>query len=79
MGHLRADFRLAWGMAFHPGEEVLFDGARFVIWGIEGGRYRLLACGPGGASIRYANANELSKIESYTRARDDTDLFVRNR
>jgi hypothetical protein len=65
-------------MVFHPGEEVLFDGARFVIWGIDGERYRLLASGPTGVKICYATANELRKIESYTQARDDTDHFVRN-
>jgi hypothetical protein len=66
-------------MVFHHGEEVLFDGARYVIWGIEGERYRLLASGANGARIRYAHLSELSKIESYTRPRDDTDHFVRNR
>jgi hypothetical protein len=66
-------------MAFHQGEEVLFDGERYVIWGVEGERYRLLASGPGGAKFRYARSGELSKIESYTRPRDDTDHFVRNR
>lgn len=66
-------------MGFHHGEEVLLDDERFVIAGIEGDRYRLLATSASGTRIRYANAAQLHKMDAYTRPHDDTDHFVRNR
>jgi hypothetical protein len=66
-------------MTFHHGEEVLVDGERFVIWGVEGERFRLLASTPSGPKVRWAVRSELNKIAAYTKPRDDTDEFVRFR
>jgi hypothetical protein len=69
-------------MIFTHGEEVLLEGERFVIAGIEGSpatRYRLLATSPTGPRVVWAPASALRKIDSYTRPRDDTDDVVRHR
>lgn len=66
-------------MTFHPGEEVLVGGERFVVWGVQGDRYRLLKSTARGPVVRWAERAELSKIAAYTQPRDDTDEFVRFR
>ena len=60
---------------FTIGEEVLYDDVRWVVAGMRGDgtkRYRLLATRPEGARITWATHDDLLKIESYTRPRDDT-------
>lgn len=59
-------------MTFTMGEEVLYDGDRYVIWGIENQRYRLLATTKQGAKIVWANVQDLEKIRKYTDPRNDT-------
>lgn len=54
------------------GEEVLYDGDRYVIWGMEKSLYRLLASTPKGARIVWANPKDLEKIRKYTEPRHDT-------
>lgn len=61
--------------SFTIGEEVLFEGRRYVITTANAQppyRFRLVATTPEGARIAWARAEDLSKIESYTRPRDDT-------
>lgn len=61
---------------FTVGEEVLFEGERFVVGDKSAEppyRYRLLATRPDGARIVWAWHQELSKLASYHQARDDTD------
>ncbi len=60
------------------GEEVLYQGRRYVIAGRRPGPYgfRLLAASgrhQGEAGIVWASAAELDAIDSYTRPRHDTD------
>lgn len=63
-------------VTFTVGEEVLFDGVRFVVSEKSADapfRYRLLATTPRGARVVWARHEQLRKIESYTREVDDTD------
>jgi hypothetical protein len=65
-------------MTFTMGEEVLFEGERYVIWGIsedEPKRYRLLATTNKGAKMLWVNPNELQKMRRYTEAQDDTTNY----
>lgn len=60
------------------GEEVLYDGERYVVWGMsdeEPKRYRLLASGKGGAKIVWVAHEDLAKLERYTKATDDTSRY----
>ena len=59
-------------MTFTMGEEVLYDGDRYVIWGMEDSRYRLLASTKQGAKIVWASQKDVEKIRKYTEARNDT-------
>jgi uncharacterized protein with von Willebrand factor type A (vWA) domain len=59
-------------MTFTMGEEVLYDGDRYVIWGMEPNRYRLLASTKQGTKIIWANPKDVEKIRKYTEARNDT-------
>lgn len=61
--------------SFTVGEEVLFEGRRYVISTAPAQapyRYRLLATTPAGARMVWARAEELHKLEAYTRPHDDT-------
>ena len=61
--------------SFSVGEEVLFEGQRYVISTAPAQppyRFRLLASTPAGARVTWARVEDLHKIESYTRPRDDT-------
>jgi hypothetical protein len=63
---------------FTMGEEVLYDGERYVIWGAsddEPLRYRLLATSPQGARIVWALPETLEKMTPYTKAWDDTAKY----
>jgi hypothetical protein len=65
-------------MTFTMGEEVLYEGERYVIWGIsesEPIRYRLLATTKQGAKIIWANLKELEKIRRYTNPQNDTAKY----
>jgi hypothetical protein len=65
-------------MTFTMGEEVLFEGERYVIWGIsedEPKRYRLLATTSKGAKMLWVNPNELQKMKHYTEPQDDTTKY----
>ena len=59
-------------MTFTMGEEVLYDGDRYVIWGMEANRYRLLATTKQGAKIVWASQKDVEKIRKYTEPRNDT-------
>ena len=63
---------------YNVGEEVLFDGERYVIAGRADGpafRYRLLATSAAGARVAWAQPGQLSRLASYTESRDDTDTY----
>lgn len=65
---------------FSVGEEVLYDGQRYVVSLIEpgpDGRHRLLATGPHGARVVWTRAAALEKNAAYTRPRFDTDAVGR--
>jgi hypothetical protein len=65
-------------MTFTMGEEVLFEGERYVIWGISEREpicYRLLATTKQGAKIIWANLKDLEKIRRYTEAKNDTAKY----
>jgi hypothetical protein len=60
---------------FNVGEEVLFEGERFVIAGRAAGPaygYRLLATAPGGVRVAWAERSELVGLARYTTPDDDT-------
>jgi hypothetical protein len=62
-------------MTFSMGEEVLYEGERYVVWGITDGepkRYRLLATTNQGAKILWVNPKDLEKIRDYTEPENDT-------
>ncbi len=62
-------------IVFTVGEEVLHEGERYVIGGIDAGppeRYRLLATTARGARIVWVPRRELAKLEPYVRPNDDT-------
>ena len=62
--------------SFTIGEEVLFDGHRYVITTASARppyRYRLVSSTPEGARMTWARPEDLHKMESYTRPKDDTD------
>lgn len=62
-------------MTFNIGEEVLYQGERYSVSIArleEPYRYRLVRTTRDGAEVVWAQADELQKIESYTRPRDDT-------
>ncbi|MBX3139479.1 MAG: hypothetical protein KF875_01860 [Trueperaceae bacterium] len=62
-------------VSFSVGEEVLYKGERYVISTASPRppyQYRLLATTPEGAKVRWALAADLTKMERYTRALDDT-------
>ncbi|MGL4612267.1 MAG: hypothetical protein ACRCYY_21745 [Trueperaceae bacterium] len=66
-------------MTFTMGEEVLYDGERFVIWGMsddEPKRYRLLATTKQGMKIVWVSLNDLDKISKYTKSQDDTASYL---
>lgn len=57
------------------GEEVLYNGRRYVITTASAEppyRYRLVATTPDGTGIAWARPDQLQKIRSYTQAVDDT-------
>lgn len=61
--------------SFSIGEEVLYEGERYVISTSSPRppyKYRLLATTPAGARVVWAVASELTKMERYTKPRDDT-------
>jgi len=61
--------------SFMVGEEVLYKGRRYVIGTAPAQppyRYRLVATTPDGARTASARAEDLHKLEAYTRPRDDT-------
>jgi hypothetical protein len=67
------------GPRFTVGEEVLYDGRRFVIAGTRPGPYgfRLLAASDrhdDEADIVWAAEAEMTPLESYVRPRHDTDV-----
>lgn len=65
-------------MTFTMGEEVLYEGERYVIWGIsedEPKRYRLLATTNKGAKMLWVNLKKLHKMRHYTEANDDTSDY----
>lgn len=66
---------------FTVGEEVLFDGERYVVSSIDrtDDRYRLLATTQDGARVVWAPGTGLRKMERYTLARDDTASVSRHR
>lgn len=61
--------------SYTVGEEVLYRGQRYVISTAPAQppyRYRLVATTPQGARLVWATPEQLQKIDSYTRPRDDT-------
>ena len=61
---------------FTVGEEVLYEGERFVVSERSAEppyRYRLLATTPRGARMVWARHEQLDKMRAYTRPIDDTD------
>ena len=61
--------------SFTVGEEVLYEGRRYVIRTAPAQppyRYRLVATTPAGARMVWARVEDLQKLEAYTRPRDDT-------
>lgn len=63
---------------FSVGEEVMFEGERFVIADISDSepiRYRLLATHVKGTQIEWASKKQVKKIVSYTKTYDDTALY----
>ena len=61
--------------SFTIGEEVLYDGARYVITLRQPQppyRFRLVRTTPKGPEVAWAVADELEKIEAYTTPRSDT-------
>lgn len=61
--------------SFSVGEEVLYEGRRYVISTAPAQppyRYRLLATTQQGAKMVWATQQQLHKMEDYTRPRDDT-------
>lgn len=63
---------------FDIGEEVRYDGEVYVVSSIsatEPVRYRLLAVGAGGTRFVWALENQLGKMDSYLRSRDDTSSY----
>ena len=65
--------------SFSVGEEVLYEGQRYIISTAPAQppyRYRLVATTPQGARMVWATAEQLGKIESYTRPRDDTQRIL---
>lgn len=62
-------------MTFTVGEEVLYEGDRYVVSEIETGktyRYRLLTTTPKGMRFAWANQGELEKMMNYTTPVNDT-------
>ncbi|MEJ2290904.1 MAG: hypothetical protein P8Y13_07665 [Deinococcales bacterium] len=62
-------------VSFSAGEEVLYEGRRYVITTAPAKppyRYRLVATTPEGARLVWARPEQLHKIDAYTRPRDDT-------
>ena len=60
------------------GEEVLYDGERYVVWGFsedEPQRVRLLASGRDGAKIVWALPEKLEPIKRYTTPNNDTAKY----
>lgn len=65
-------------MSYFIGEEVLYNGERYSISiarPAEPYQYRLVRTTEDGAEVVWVQAGELSKIESYTRARHDTQAI----
>ncbi len=64
-------------MTFSMGEEVLYEGERYVIWGMtdEPKRYRLLATTSKGAKMLWVHPKELDKIHAYTEPKNDTAKY----
>ena len=63
---------------YNVGEEVLFADERYVIAGLSDGptyRYRLLATGPQGARVAWAQPQDLARLSRYTDPRDDTGQY----
>jgi hypothetical protein len=60
---------------FTVGEEVLYDGERYVVSELRPGQtyqVRLLQTTSSGARMPWVEVSDLRKIEVYTRPRDDT-------
>jgi uncharacterized protein YigE (DUF2233 family) len=59
---------------FSVGEEVLFEGDRYVVSQVDPAseRVRLLATTAEGAQVVWTTLGRLLKIDAYTRAHDDT-------
>lgn len=62
------------GSPFSIGEEVLYEGERFVIAGTRAGPYpyRLLATRSSGTRIVWAAPSQMAPMRAYTDPRDDT-------
>ena len=63
---------------FDVGEEVRYDGEVYVVSSVSASepvRYRLLAVGTGGTRFVWALENQVGKMESYLRSRDDTSSY----
>lgn len=64
-------------MSYSIGEEVLYHGDRYSISIArltEPYQYRLVRTTEDGAQVVWAQGDELERIDSYTRPRDDTQL-----
>ncbi len=62
-------------VSFSVGEEVMFQGKRYVISTASPRppyQYRLLATTPEGARVAWAMLSDLGKMDNYTRPMDDT-------
>ncbi len=61
--------------SFQIGEEVLYQGDRYILAGIASSglsRYRLLACTPEGTRVVWASEQQLKPVERYRTPLDDT-------
>lgn len=69
-------------MSYMIGDEVLYHGDRYSITlarPAEPYQYRLVRTTEDGAQVVWAQSNELERIKSYTRPRDDTQQVFGSR
>lgn len=62
-------------MSFNVGEEVLYQGDRYAITTLKPGKpyqYRIVRTTPEGVRVVWALGSELSRLERYVKAVDDT-------